>query len=150
MKRILFILLSIFLLQTTVYGCVVNDAAQNPINAVANDSRSKLSDEERTENNFYNFIRYDVIGVIGENNPAPKNILHYTEFSSANQAYGYIINWIVPARERRKFDRTKQYDSDMMRVGYTEDVKEGFAKLTVTFKNRKEITQCVVVFNSIQ
>lgn len=147
MKRILFILLSIFLLQTTVYGCVVNDAAQNPINAVANDSRSKLSDEEQTENNFYNFIRYDVIG---KDNPIPKGILFYTGFSSANQVYGQIINWIVPASERQKFDKTKTFKSKIMEFEYTEDVKEGFAKLTVTFKNRKEMTQCVVVFNSIQ
>lgn len=158
MKRILFILLSALFLQTTM--CIyleINalNAAEIPICALANDLKSNLSDEEWTENNFYKFIRYDVIG---KDNPIPKGILYYTELSSANEVYGKIINWIVPTSERQAFaatktdDKTKKdnkiktYNSNVMVVSYTEEVKEGFAELTVTFKKRKDLKQCTVVF----
>jgi len=146
MKRILFFLPPI-LLSLAFLGHAKNGTTSTAADAVriaTADSRSGITDEELTEKNFYDFIRFDIIG---KDKPVTGGTLHYAGFSDATEAYGKIIDFIAPASARIKFHQTKSYDSALLTVRFAEnDADGGFACLEATFLKRADLGTCKIVF----
>lgn len=139
MKQILFLLLCLAFLQVPT-SCMGKTNGQNIENTsayfnVSNAEEEVTPNEQRTEKTFWDFIQKDVLS---KAKPTSGNVVYYSEFSNANKAYNQILNFISPASERVIFDKKKSYKSDILALDYTEtDVKGGFARLTLKFKNRK-------------
>lgn len=146
MKQILFILISIFFLQAPVSSCFGNTPATYICESMAELNKNDMkSDEEKTEENFIAFINKDVIG--SKYTSQNGGIIYYAGFSKVNDAYNMMLNFILPASERTKFNKYKKYSSALITVGWKENTKEksvvtnGFAQLDVTFaKNGKKYT----------
>lgn len=104
-------------------------------------------DETKTERNFHDFIAKDVAAGKKIENGAT---LHYTKFRDANKAFNAILNFISPAGEKYKFGKTCRYESELIKVEWTENtpgqtvVKDGFARIKVTFKRKN--TNYTVIF----
>lgn len=104
-------------------------------------------DEHETERNFHDFIAKDVAADKKIENGAT---LHYTKFRDANKAFNAMLNFISPAGEKMKFGKTYKYESELIKVEWTENtpgqtvVKDGFARIKVTFKRKN--TNYTVVF----
>lgn len=152
MKQILFIFIGIASLQVQASHShtPVTYAQEYTTPADADKVRQAAAptkDEIKTENNFHGFIAKDVAAGKNIENGAT---LHYTKFRDANKAFGVILNFISPAEERKKFDKTHKYKSGLIKVEWEENtsgqtvVKDGFARLKVTFKERE--TNYTVVF----
>lgn len=147
MKKILFILISLAFLQAPANICLGNTPATYLCACTAERNRTP-SPEEETEKEFYSFITKDVIGSRATSKVG--GIYYYTGFSNADRALNMILNFILPAAERPKFDRTKKYESDLMTVTWKENtkektvVKDGFAQIEVTFTKRGKVKYTVV------
>lgn len=154
MKQILFILIGIASLQvqadqgqgrtpaTYAQECTTPADADKVRQAAEN-----TDDETKTEKNFHDFIVKDVAAGKDIKNGAT---LHYTKFRDANKAFNAMLNFISPANKRVKFDTTSGYESELIKVEWTENtpgqtvVKDGFARLKVTFKRKN--TNYTVIF----
>ena len=152
MKQILFILIGIASLQVQAsHSHTPATYAQEyttPADAdKVRQAAENTDDETKTEKNFHDFIVKDVAAGKDIKNGAT---LHYTKFRDANKAFGVILNFISPAEERKKFDKTHKYKSGLIKVEWEENtpgqtvVKDGFARLKVTFKKKK--TNYTVIF----
>lgn len=142
MKRILPILCGILILAAAPFAVCSEPTRATAVSAT--EPAPQLSDEAWTEQCFYRFIRYDVIG---QEKPVPQGELCYDGFPNAQRAYGAILGFIAPASAKLDFDRHGSYESDMLRVVYTErGIKGGFARLTVEFKKREAPGRYTVVF----
>lgn len=154
MKQILFILIGIASLQAQAnqgQGHTPATYAQEYTTATNADkvrqAAAPAEDETKTERNFHDFIVKDVAAGKDIENRAT---LHYTKFRNANKAFNAMLNFISPAGEKMKFGKTYKYESELIKVEWTENtpgqtvVKDGFARIKVTFKENK--TNYTVVF----
>lgn len=154
MKQILFILIGIASLQVQAsqdQGRTPVTYAQEyttPADAdMVRQAAAPTKDEKQTEKNFHGFIAKDVAAGKNIENGAT---LHYTKFPNINKAFNAMLNFISPAEERKKFDKTHKYESELIKVEWTENtpgqtvVKDGFARLKVTFKRKN--TNYTVIF----
>lgn len=152
MKQILFILIGIASLQVQASHShtPVTYAQEYTTPADADKVRQAAAptkDEIKTENNFHGFIAKDVAAGKNIENGAT---LHYTKFRDANKAFNAMLNFISPAGEKMKFGKTYKYESELIKVEWTENtpgqtvVKDGFARIKVTFKRKN--TNYTVVF----
>lgn len=152
MKQILFILIGIAALQVqTIHSHTPATYAQEHTAPADSDkvqqAAAPTKDEKQTENNFHGFITKDVAAGKNIENGAT---LHYTKFWDAKKAFNAMLNFISPAEERNKFGETHKYKSGLIKVEWEENtsgqtvVKDGFARLKVTFKERG--TNYTVVF----
>lgn len=154
MKQILFILIGIASLQAQAnqgQGHTPATYAQEYTTATNADkvrqAAAPAEDEKQTERNFHDFIAKDVAADKKIENGAT---LHYTKFRDANKAFNAMLNLISPAGEKYKFGKTYKYESVLIKVEWEENtpgqtvVKDGFARLRVTFKENK--TNYTVVF----
>ncbi len=152
MKQILFILIGIASLQVqashshtpVTYAQEYTTPADTDMVRQATEN---TEDEKQTEKKFHDFIAKDVAADKKIENGAT---LHYTKFRDANKAFTAMINFISPAEERKYFGKTYKYESELIKVEWEENtsgqtvVKDGFARLKVTFKGRK--TNYTVIF----
>lgn len=152
MKQILFILIGIASLQVQASHShtPVTYAQEYTTPADADKVRQateNTEDEKQTEKNFHDFIAKDVAADKKIENGAT---LHYTKFRDANKAFNAMLNFISPAGEKTRFGKTYKYESELIKVEWEENtsgqtvVKDGFARLKVTFKERE--TNYTVVF----
>lgn len=134
-----------------LYGCGENRQpreTQPEYEVRAEAHMSELSCEEQTERLFYEFVRDDVAG---SDAALSGGVWYYTGFASADEAFGTIINWILPLSERKRFGSTQRYESELLEVRYTEcDADGGFASLALSFAGRSDLKRCRVIFRSPQ
>lgn len=149
MKKILFILISLAFLQAPANICFGNTPATYLCACMAEWNKdSTKSPEEQTEENFYSFITKDVIGSKATSKTG--NTYYYIGFPDADRAFDNLLNFILPAAERLKFDKTKEYKTDLITVIWKENtkektvVKDGFAQIEVTFTQRGKVKYTVV------
>ena len=74
-----------------------------------------------------------------------------TDFRSQQEAHIYLLNQIdyddVKAREY--FSQLNYFATDYVRVNYqTENVKDGFAKLDITFRMEKNSPRYYIIFKN--
>lgn len=152
MKQILFILIGIASLQVQAsHSHTPVTYAQEYTTPADTDMVRQATvpteDEHETERNFHDFIVKDVAAGKDIENGAT---LHYTKFRDANKAFNAMLNFISPAGEKMKFGKTYKYESVLIKVEWEENtsgqtvVKDGFARIKVTFKEKK--TNYTVVF----
>lgn len=152
MKQILFILIGIASLQVQAsHSHTPVTYAQEYTTPADTDMVRQATvptkDEKQTKNNFHGFIAKDVAAGKDIENGAT---LCCTKFPNANKAFNAMLNFISPAGEKMKFGKTYKYESELIKVEWEENtsgqtvVKDGFARLKVTFKENN--TNYTVVF----
>lgn len=143
MRQILLALLGLVFLQLPLNNCYAHSSVAYGYECATELQNGTVDpEEERTEKNFYGFVSLDVIK--SKQTTKKDGAYYYAEFQKANDAFNAILNLISPASDRKKFDKTKKYESDLLLLVWKENekgktvVKDGFAQIDVTFKKRGE------------
>lgn len=101
------------------------------------------SPEQQTENNFYEFVK-EISG-----GDMSSKMLVCTDFRNRIQAFGFICGLISPESALKEFYEREEYNSYLLELKYDEkNVGNGFAKLTLNFKERKERPSYIIIFSS--
>ena len=99
----------------------------------------------RTGKNFTQFVK----NLDPDFPTSVSKTLTCTDFKSQQEAHTYLLNLIVDedVEAREYFSQLNYFANDYVRVNYeTENVKDGFAKLDITFRMEKNTPRYYIIF----
>ena len=101
----------------------------------------------RTSQNFIQFVK----NLDPDFPTSVSKTLTCTDFKSQQEAHIYLLNQIVyeDVKAREYFSKLNYFATDYVRVNYeTENVKDGFAKLDITFRMEKNTPRYYIIFKN--
>ncbi len=138
------------LLLVPVSSCTGNaprSSTEQAAAAMQENAPVRQNDPEANTAKFFDGFVREVIEDSPSKNP---NALLCTQFANSSRAFAFLLASVdADKKTKERFGETNRYESDYLKLQYTDkNVRNGFARLELTFKQKERNPTYTIVFRS--